>query len=177
MSYNGQMGGPIAAAIGAVIALALTACAGSSTSQLQRAERGVGAGRIALLHEVRAARASDSELSIFPLSSRARSSCLIPITLGGVHPVSPPPLHGICQTGVHFAQNRHEPLTVVVFSEKWRWRPYPCPPGVECPLQLPRTMRFHSWIVWVKPPTTLSQKPLVLGTHQRGEVAPQAPKP
>ena len=171
------MRGLIAAAIGVVIGLALTACAGSSTSQAQRSETGAGAGRIALLREVRAARASDPELSIFPVSTRGRSSCLIPVAVGGVHSVSPPPFHGTCQTSVHVAHNRHEPLTLVVFSEKWRWPTFRCPPGAYCPVELPRPKPFHSWIVWVKPPTSLGQEPVILATHQRGTAAPQAPKP
>jgi hypothetical protein len=163
--------GAIAAVIVTVVGLPLTACAGSSTSPPQRA-----AGRIALLREVRAARASDTQLSIFPVSIRGRSRCSIPIAYVGFITSKPPPLHGICQTRVHSARNRHEPLTIVVFSETWRWPRFPCPPGAFCPVALPRPKMFHSWIVWVKPPMILGEKPVVLGTHQRGTVAPQAPK-
>ena len=170
------MRGAIAAGVVGVVVLALTACAGSSAGQQLQADRGAGAARIALLHEVRAARASDPELSIFPVSIHARSRCSIPVAYVGFITSKPPPLHGICQTRIHSAQNRHEPLTVVVFSETWHWPPR-CPPGDYCPFTSARSMRFfHRWTVWVEPPTTLRQKPAVLATHQRGNVAPQAPK-
>jgi hypothetical protein len=169
------MRGATAAAVVGVAVLALTACAGSSAGQQRQAERG-GAARIGLLHEVRAARASDPELSIFPVSIGGRSLCSIPIAYVGFITSKPPPLHGICQTRVHSARNRHEPLTVVVFSETWHWPPR-CPPGDYCPIMSARPMRLsHRWTVWVEPPTTLGQKPVVLATHQRGNVAPQAPK-
>jgi len=169
-----QIRGAIAAAGIAVVGLALTACAGSSTSPPQRAARSAGAARTELLHAVRAARASDTQLSIFPASIRGTRSCSIPVVLGGLSTSTPPPLHGTCQARAHFARNRHEPLTVVVFSETWHWRRGRCKLG--CPVQMPRPKPFHSWIVWVKPPMTLGEKPVVLATHQRGNVAPQAPK-
>jgi hypothetical protein len=170
--------GAIAAAGIAVVGVTLTACAGSSTSPRQRAARTAGATNIALLREVRAARASSPQLSIFPVSIRGRKRCAIPLVLGGLSTSTPPSLHGTCQTRVHLARNTHEPLTIVVFSETWHWRRGRCMPG--CPVLMPRhdpfPKPFHSWIVWVKPPMILGEKPVVLATHQRGNAAPQAPK-
>lgn len=139
-------------------ALILSAC--GSTSKLSRAEAGAGAARAMQFREIHAAKASNPLLSIFP-GQPGKRACLIPS--GGI---TSRKLHGSCETTVRWAENRHEPLQIVTFTE--RWKGPPCPPGGTC------SSPYYSWVFWVAPSMSNTFRPVVVARHTRGAFPPQA---
>jgi hypothetical protein len=151
------------AAVLAVAALAVSGCGGSH-KKFQHHKVGAGTARSALLQRaLRLARASNSELSIFPVSY-SRTKCSIPRTVGGIHkPLRP--LAGICRTRFESTIDARTPRTLVIFTERWKWPP--CRLQDDC---VAAHLRRHTWLVTV-------QRTHVLGTRETGAPAPQAAKP
>jgi hypothetical protein len=130
--------------------------------------RGAGAARVAQYVDVKAARASDHVLAIFP-SVPGQRKCLIPFE-GGVHPVELV-YRGVCRTSVQSGTP-----TVVAFTERW----LPCLKGQDCMAGM--RLRRHSWLVTMGPLTVQSgghhyKKPAVESSEQRGDQPPQGPRP
>jgi hypothetical protein len=149
----------------AAAALAISGCGGSH-KKLAHGKIGGGADRSAFLHRaLRLARASNSELSIFP-ASYSRRNCSIPRTVGGIHkPLRP--LSGTCRTRFESSIDARPPRTLVIFTERWKWPP--CRLQDDC---VAAHLRRHTWLV------TVQRAPArVLATHETGAPAPQAPKP
>src|SRR3954447_12974608 len=96
----------------AVGVLSISGC--GSTKKRQQAEVGAGAARAEAFREIKAAEARNPVLSIFP-THPGTTTCLIPA--GGVAKFD---LHGSCETTVRSAPNRHEPLRIVTFTERWK---------------------------------------------------------
>jgi hypothetical protein len=156
----------------ALCACVVAGCGGSHKKATQRVMIGAGAARLAQSVDVKAARASDPVLAIFP-SAPGERKCLIPAE-GGVHTVKLV-FRGLCRASV-----LPGPPAVVVFTERW----VPCVKGQECPLKMRSRMRRHSWLLTMKPLTTQANGPLVhyrkpgiAATRQRGDQPPQGPRP
>jgi hypothetical protein len=155
------------AAVLTIAALAVAGC-GSSHKKLVHG----GPGRSPFLRRaLQLARASDSELRIFP-AGYSQGKCSIPRAAGGIHAPAKP-LSGTCRTRWETTIDSREPSALVIFTERWRWPP--CLPGEDC--LAGGRLRSHTWMVTVKRPVTAAQRPLVLSIHQTGAQAPQASKP
>jgi hypothetical protein len=152
------------------VALGATACAGSSSKTTQGPCHGCGTGKVArsaMIRYIRAARASDPILSIFP-AQPVEQNCRIPYS-GGIDRAS---YRGRCRTSVSTARNTHEPLELVRFTERW---PEWCSGPRDCIAQPPSL--HHTWVVLVEPPMISGRKPLVAGKRQSGAQAPQGHDP
>jgi hypothetical protein len=158
------------AVLTALAVLVVSGCGGSHKKVVQL-RVGAGAARSAFLaRALQVARASNSELSIFPAASGHRK-CSIPRALGGVH-ARVHPLRGTCRTSFRNTSDAGKPKTIVTFTERWLWPP--CRPGEDCVTGGHR--RRHSWLVTVER-AAATQKPAVVAAHETGASAPQAPKP
>jgi hypothetical protein len=158
------------AVLTALAVLAVSGCDGSH-KKLVQVRGGAAAARSAFLaRALQIARASNSELSIFP-AFPGRRKCSIPRPPGGVHARVKP--RGTCRTSFRNTIDAGKQRMIVTFTERWLWPP--CQPGEDCVVG--GHHRRHSWMVTVKRPETPTQQPAVVATHETGAPAPQAPKP